>query len=77
MLEGTVQLPCIDLEDYWNNLDDYQRSDCVEEYIKNAEDEELKNCVYTLIDGKSIDDIQDLLEPFGYKVTLIDENNRE
>jgi len=77
MLKGTVQLPCIDLEDYWNNLDDYQRSDCVEEYIKNAEDEELKNCVYTLIDGKSIDDIQDLFEPFGYKVTLIDENNRE
>lgn len=77
MLEGTVQLPCIDLEDYWNNLDDYQKLDCIEEYIKNADNEELEYIAHKLIDWNSIDDVQDLLEPFGYKVTLIDENNRE
>lgn len=77
MLEGTVQLPCIDLEDYWNNLDDYQKLDCIEEYIKNADNEELEYIAHKLIDWNSIDEVQDLLEPFGYKVTLIDENNRE
>ena len=77
MLEGTVQLPCIDLEDYWNNLDDYQKLDCIEEYIKNADNEELEYIAHKLIDWNSIDDVQDFLEPFGYKVTLIDENNRE
>jgi len=77
MLTGTVQYPYIDLENYWNNLDDYQKLDCIEEYIKNADNEELEYIAHKLIDWNSIDDVQDFLEPFGYKVTLIDENNRE